>query len=121
MTQKLKLHALTRLGEQENRRIYYRRDAGCTVVAHASTPVTQARTAVSGWLVNISEDGCLIASDDFPRKVKDIYLIIPGLGQKIFGIARGQGDHTLHIQFPARLTGKVVDKVSRIKIVPKAG
>lgn len=119
MAAKLKAHALTRLGGEENRRIFYRRDAGCPVIVHAQTPAATDRVGVKGWLVNISEDGCLIASDDFPPKVRDIYLILPGFGQKIFGIARGQGDHTLHIQFPARLTADIVDRVARLKVTPK--
>lgn len=119
MAQKMKSHALTRLGEHDERRIFYRRDAGCPVVVHASTMKTEVRTAVNGWLVNISEDGCLVASDYFPPKVKDIYVIFPGFGQKVFGVARGQGDHTLHIHFPTRLTRELADKVSRIKVVER--
>lgn len=121
MASKLKLHALTRLGEQDDRRVFYRRDAGCPVIAHALPANSEARQAVQGWLVNISEDGCLIASDDFPSKVRDIYLIIPGFGQKVFGVSRGQGDHTLHVHFPTRLTATLVEKIARIKVVEKTG
>ncbi|MCY0146917.1 hypothetical protein OEG84_04090 [Hoeflea sp. G2-23] len=115
-----KKYALTRLGEFEQaRRVYFRRDTNCPIIAHVGRPYTDTRTAVPSWMVNLSEDGCLITSDYFPARAEDVYIIIPGLGSKVHGVVRSQGEYTLNVKFKTLLTADVVDKVARIKTIPK--
>jgi hypothetical protein len=116
-----KRHALTQLGDtQDKRHVYFRRDTNCPIIAHVRTRDVEDRIAVPCWMVNLSEDGCLITSDYFPPKICDVYIIIPGLGAKVHGVARNQGDYTLNIKLTTKLTSDVIDKVARIKTVQKA-
>ena len=116
-----KRYALTQLGGPVvERRAYVRRDANCPVIAHVGRSGAEKRTAVPCWMVNICEDGCLITSDSFPPNVADVYIIIPGLGAKVHGQMRNQGDYTLNLKFTTLLTPDVVDTVARITLVPKS-
>lgn len=115
-----KRHALTQLGDApREKRVHFRRDANCPVIAHARNREGENRIAVPCWMVNLSEDGCLLTSDHFPPRIIDIYLIIPGLGAKVPGIARTQGEYTVNMQFSAKLTADIINKVARIKTVAK--
>ncbi|WP_422370112.1 hypothetical protein [Hoeflea sp.] len=115
-----KRHALTRLGEASSeRRVHFRRDANCPVIAHARNREGESRIAVPCWMVNLSEEGCLLTSDHFPPRIIDIYLIIPGLGAKVHGVARTQGEYTVNVRFTAKLTADVINKVARIKTVAR--
>ncbi|WP_322990891.1 hypothetical protein [Hoeflea sp.] len=115
-----KRYALTRIGEvEENRRAYFRRDTNFPVIVHVRRFNADNRTAVPSWMVNISEDGCLITSDYFPARADDVYIIIPGLGSKVHGVVRSQGEYTLNIKFKTLLTTDVVSTVTRINPVPK--
>lgn len=112
-----KRYALTQLGDgKQNRRIYLRQDANCPVIVHVKQRDQEERTAVPAWMVNLSEDGCLITSDHFPRKLENAYIIIPGLGSKVYGVVRTQGQYTINVQFTTKLTSDVVNKVSRITV-----
>lgn len=119
MVTTLKRHALTQLGERDDRRTFYRRDASCPVITHGRTKHEEERVQVPAWLVNISEDGCLITSDHFPPRLYDIYLIVPGLGSKIFGLVRNQGQFTINVQFQTRLTAGIVEKISRLTLISR--
>jgi hypothetical protein len=115
-----KRHALTQIGDaNDKRRVYPKRDANCPVIAHVAIRESEGRIAVPCWMVNLSEDACLITSDHFPRRVIDVYLIIPGLGAKLHGIARNQGEFTLNLKLTTKLPAGLISKVSRIKTVPK--
>ena len=114
-----KSHALTRLGDGRGKRFYVRRDANCPIVTHARRRKSDLYVAVPSWLVNLSEEGCLIASDDFPRDVEEVYLVIPGMGSKVHGKAKKQAKHTLHVHFTTLLPADIVDKVGRIKVIPR--
>ncbi|MEP3438409.1 MAG: hypothetical protein ABJN75_16755 [Hoeflea sp.] len=116
-----KNHALTRLGNLKDREaVYLRRDANCPVITHVRRRDGDEHIAVPSWLVNLSEDGCLITSDYFPKKAEDVYIIIPGLGSKVHGKARSQGNYTLNIKFTTLLTSEIVGKIARIKTIPKS-
>lgn len=115
----LKRYDLTHLRRKPNRRFHVRRDANCPVVTHVRLKDVHGRVAVPGWLVNISEQGCLITSDYFPEKIEDIYLIIPGFGSKVMGTVRNQGEFTIHVEFATTLTSAIVDKVARLTPVQK--
>ena len=116
-----KRYALTQLGSPEDRRLaFIRRDANCPVITHVRIRAGGDHIAVPSWLVNISEDGCLVTSDYFPKKAEDVYIIIPGLGSKLHGKARNQGKYTLNVKFTTLLTSDIVEKVGRIKTVPKS-
>jgi len=119
-TMQPKKHALTQLGENANaRRVYARRDTNCPVIVHVRKRNAEERVAVPSWMVNICEDGCLITSDYFPYKVVDVYIIIPGFGSKVLGSVKNQGKYTLNINFSTLLPADIVDKVARIKTIPK--
>ncbi|OCW58190.1 hypothetical protein [Hoeflea olei] len=113
-------YALTQIGDQKDRRIHSRRDANCPIIVHAKKRTGDSTVAVQSWLVNLSEEGCQVASDHFPRNVHEVYVIIPGLGSKVHGNVVKQGDFTLHVAFTTALTAQIVDKVGRIKVVPRA-
>lgn len=115
-----KRYALTQLGEQKQaRKVYFRRDANCPVLCHVRQRSSEARIAVPSWMVNISEDGCLMTSDHYPSMIDDVYIIIPGLGAKVFGRVSNQGDYTLNVQFTTKVTAEIVDMVARMKMPPK--
>ena len=111
---KQKRYQLTRIGEELERRVYYRRDANCPVIAHLRRSGQDERLSLKGWLVNISEDGCLLTAEGFPGFLADLYIVFPGLGAKVFGYVRGQGDFTLHVQFEKQLPAGLVTQISRI-------
>ena len=116
-----KRYALTQLGGlKDPRRVYVRRDANCPVITHVRQRDGDDHVAVPSWMVNICEDGCLLTSDYFPAKAEDVYIIIPGLGAKVHGKARTQGRYTINVKFTTLLTGDIVDKVARIKTIPKS-
>ena len=116
-----KRYALTQLGElRDGRRAFIRRDANCPVITHVRRRDSDEHIAVPCWLVNISEDGCLVTSDYFPSKAEDVYIIIPGLGSKVHGKARAQGNYTINVKFTTNLTTDIVDKIGRIKTVSKS-
>ena len=116
---KMKSHALTQLGAQSDRRIYFRRDANCPVITHVRRRGETDRLQVPAWLVNICEDGALLTSDYFPTRIEDTYLIIPGLGSKVLGAVRSQGQYTINIKFRTLLNASLIDKISRLTVVPK--
>ncbi|TDH39172.1 hypothetical protein E2A64_08885 [Pseudohoeflea suaedae] len=111
---KHKRHQLTKIGDELEQRVYYPRDAGCPVAAHVRRSGRDERLAKKCWLVNISEDGCLLTGDDFPARLADVYIVFPGLGAKVLGHVRGQGDLTLQIQFEKQLPVGIVTQISRI-------
>ncbi len=111
---KQKRYQLTRIGEKLERRVYYRRDANCPVIAHVRRSGHDERFSLKGWLVNISEDGCLLTAEGFPQFLADLYIVFPGLSSKVLGHVRGQGDFTLHVQFEKQLPAGVVTQISRI-------
>lgn len=114
-----KNYALTQLGAKADRRIFLRRDANCPIIAHVRRRNSDEHIAVPCWLVNLCEDGCLVTSDYFPSRVEDIYIVVPGLGSKVHGKARSQGNYTLNVKFSTLLTSDIVDKIGRIKTIPK--
>lgn len=64
-----KKYRLTQLADlKESRRVYIRRDANCPVIAHVRKHNGSDHVGVPSWLVNISEDGCMITSDYFPER-----------------------------------------------------
>lgn len=116
---KMKNHALTQLGNTSQSRIYFRRDANCPVITHVRRRDEMERLQVPAWLVNICEDGALLTSDYFPTRLQDTYVIIPGLGSKVFGAVRNQGEYTINIKFRSLLSASLIDKIARITMVPK--
>jgi hypothetical protein len=114
----LKRYALTLIGDRTDRRIFYRRDANCPVITHIRVKNEEERVQIPAWLVNICEDGCLVTSDYFPQRADDVYMIVPGLGSKVFGTVRNQGRYTINLQFPTRLTAGIVEKISRLTLIP---
>ncbi|MDZ7601013.1 MAG: hypothetical protein U1A06_06535 [Hoeflea sp.] len=115
-----KRYALTQLGDaKDGRRIYVRRDANCPVITHVRKRDGDEHIAVPSWLVNLCEDGCLLTSDYFPSRAEDVYIIIPGLGSKVHGKARSQGRYTINVKFTTLLTTDIVNKIGRIKTIPK--
>lgn len=119
MVTPLKRYALTQLGERAERRTFYRRDASCPVITHVRPKGEEGRIQIPAWLVNISEDGCLVTSDHFPPRIDDIYLIVPGFGSKVFGAVRNQGQYTINVQFQTKLTAGIVEKISRLTLVTR--
>jgi len=115
-----KRHALTQLGNLAGPPAYARRDANCPVITHVRIRNGDEHVAVPSWMINISEDGCMVTSDYFPKKAEDVYIIIPGLGSKVHGKARKQGNFTISVKFTTLLTADIVSKISRIKTVPKS-
>ncbi|PWW04164.1 hypothetical protein DFR52_101855 [Hoeflea marina] len=116
---KMKSHALTQLGERSDRRVYFRRDANCPVITHVRRRGETERSQVPAWLVNICEDGALLTSDYFPTRLEDAYVIIPGLGSKVLGAVRSQGQYTINVKFRSLLNAALIDKISRLTMVPK--
>lgn len=115
-----KRHALTQIGDgSDKRHVYSKQDANCPVVAHVSVRESEVRIPVPCWLVNLSEDACLITSDYFPPRVIDVYLVIPGLGAKVHAIARKQGEFTLNLKLTTKMPSELISKVARIKAVSK--
>jgi hypothetical protein len=115
-----KRHALTQIGDgNDKRHVYAKQDTNCPVIAHVAIRDSESRIQVPCWLVNLSEDGCLLTSDYFPPRVIDVYLVIPGLGAKVHGIARNQGEFTLNLKLTTKLPSDVISKVARIKAVSK--
>ena len=113
---KLKRYNLTRIGEETAPRVYYRRDAHCPVVTHVRKRGRDARVKITGWLINISEEGCLISSDGFPPELADAYVIIPGLGSKVLGVITNQGEFTVQIQFDRQMPAGLVSQISRLTL-----
>lgn len=116
-----KRHALTQIGDvNDKRRTYAKQDANCPVIAHVAIRDSDSRIPVPCWMVNLSEDACLLSSDYFPPRVIDVYLVIPGLGGKVHAIARNQGEFTLSLKLTNKMPPDVISKVGRIKAVAKA-
>ena len=104
---------------KEKRRVFPRRDANCPVIARVRLRSRQEQIQVPCWLVNLSEDGCLLSSDHFPHRVDDIHLTIPGVGTPVHGKPRAQGQHTINVRFSKLLKIEVVDMIARIRTIPK--
>jgi hypothetical protein len=114
-------YLLTRTSEEpkEKRRVFPRRDANCPVIARVRQREREEQISVPCWMVNLCEDGCLLSSDYFPRKVDEINLTIPGISAPVRGKARAQGAHTVNVRFTKLLQSDVVEMVARIKTIPK--
>lgn len=129
--QQKKLHNLTQLGREDDRRRYFRRDANCPAVVSMSTRHSEERFTVTGLVVNISEQGCMITAgalpwrDDvleagrdeslfFPRIAERVQIQLPWTGTKVNGVVKQQGNHTLRIQFIALLPEMLVDRIARM-------
>ncbi|MBA69722.1 MAG: hypothetical protein CML30_12675 [Rhizobiales bacterium] len=113
---KQKRYNLTRLGEDPSRRVYYRRDAHCPVLMLVRRKGQDHRVRITGWLINISEEGCLTSGDGFPSFLVDAYVIFPGLGSKVLGYIRTQGDFTLQLEFERQLPPGIVTQISRLTL-----
>ena len=105
---------------KEKRRVYPRRDANCPVIARVRQRERKEEVSIPCWLVNLCEDGCLVISDYFPSRIEDITLTIPGMGQKVRGKARGQGDYTINVKFAKLLETALVERIARLKTVQKS-
>jgi len=118
---KPKNYLLTRSGEapRETRRVYPRRDANCPVIARVRQREREEQVSIPCWLINLCEDGCLLSSDHFPRKIDDVMLTIPGISSPVRGKARAQGEHTVNVRFTKLLKNETVDMVARIRTIPK--
>lgn len=110
--------ALTRIGQKTEQRIHFRRDANCPVITHVRRYTETRRTQVPAWLVNISEDGCLITGDHFEPLLYDLYLVIPGFDSKLSGRIVGQGDYTINVHFAELITAEMVDRAARLTALP---
>lgn len=104
---------------KEERRVFPRRDANCPVIARVRQRGREEEISVPCWMVNICEDGCMLTSDHFPRKIDDVLLTIPGISTKVRGKARAQGKFTVNVRFSKLLKVDVVDMVGRIRAIPK--
>jgi hypothetical protein len=118
---KQKRYNLTRLGDDLEPRVYYRRDAHCPVITHVRRRRQTNRVRVTGWLVNISEESCLVTAEGFPSDLVDAYVIFPGLGSKIFGVILDQGEFTVQIRFDRPLPAGIVSQISRVTQKTTAG
>lgn len=118
---KPKNYMLTRSGEglKDTRRVYPRRDANCPVIARVRQREREEQVSVPCWLINLCEDGCMLTSDHFPRKVDEVILTIPGISSPVRGKARSQGKFTINVKFTKLLKVETVDMVARIKTIPK--
>ena len=118
---KPKNYLMTRSGAdlKDTRRVFPRRDANCPVIARVRQREREEQISVPCWLVNLCEDGCLLSSDHFPRKVDEVNLTIPGISSPVRGRAKAQGAHTVNIRFIKLLQTEVVEMVARIKTIPK--
>ncbi len=103
---------------KDKRRVYPRRDANCPVIARVRQREREEQIDVPCWLLNLSEDGCLITSDYFPHKVEDISLSIPGVPSIVRGKARAQGEYTINIKFAKLLKIETVNMIGRIRMIP---
>ncbi|EDQ32907.2 hypothetical protein HPDFL43_08159 [Hoeflea phototrophica DFL-43] len=116
-----KRHALTQIGGAgDKRQVYSKQDANCPVIAHVSVRNSETRIPIPCWMVNLSEDSCLLTSDHFPPRVIDVYLVIPGLGAKVHAVTRNQGKFTLGLSLTTKIPSDLISKVARIKAVSKA-
>lgn len=109
-----KRHGLTQLGNEQAQPVYYRRGTHCPVMVFIRRANEEKFTKVPGWLINISEDSCLISSDHFPKKAYEIRIQFPGLSTKFKGKARKQGEFTILVQFSNDLPTRIVDKIALI-------
>lgn len=118
---KPKNYLLTRSGVElkETRRVYPRRDANCPVIARIRQREREEQVSVPCWLVNLCEDGCMLTSDHFPRKIDEVHLTIPGISSPVRGKVRSQGKFTINVSFAKLLRVETVDMVARIKPVPR--
>lgn len=104
---------------RDERRVFPRRDANCPVIARVRTRGHEDFISVPSWLVNLCEDGCLVTSDTFPRRIEEVHLTIPGITGEVRGKVRAQGKYTVHIKFTKLLKVDVVEMVGRIKTILK--
>ena len=109
-----KRYNLTQIGDKSQQRIYYRRDAHCPIVTHVRRRGQEGRARITAWLINISEESCLITADEFPSGLADIYIIFPGLGSKVFAHVKSQGDFTVEAVFDRQLPAGLVSQISRL-------
>ncbi|SOE18875.1 hypothetical protein SAMN05877838_3820 [Hoeflea halophila] len=118
---KPKNYLLTRSGEElkETRRVYPRRDANCPVIARVRQRGREEQVSVPCWLVNLCEEGCMLTSDHFPRKIDEVHLTIPGISTPVRGRISSQGKFTINVRFAKLLKVQTVDVVARIKTIPK--
>ncbi|MGJ8571056.1 MAG: hypothetical protein ACSHXI_10205 [Hoeflea sp.] len=114
-------YMLTRSSEElkEKRRVFPRRDANCPVIARVRQRESEGLISVPCWMVNLCEDGCLLSSDHFPRRVDEINLTIPGISTPVRGKAKAQGAHTVNVRFTKLLQTEVVEMVARIRTIAK--
>ena len=101
------------------RRVFPRRDANCPVIARVRLRGHEDYISVPSWLVNLCEDGCLLTSDYFPRRIEEVHLTMPGITDEVRGKVRSQGKYTINVKFSKLLKVNVVEMVGRIKTIPK--
>ncbi|MCZ4287381.1 hypothetical protein [Hoeflea alexandrii] len=104
---------------KDERRVFPRRDANCPVIARVRQRGREEEISVPCWMVNLCEDGCLLTSDYFPRRIDDVRLTIPGIIDQVRGKARSQGKFTINVKFSKLLKVDIVEMVGRIKTIPK--
>jgi len=116
-------HALTQIGQDFNRRNFYRRDANCPALLLYKKDRKQARLdRAAAWVVNLSEGGILFLIEGFKTADLDVYVVLPHLKAKIPGKVSRQGDYTVAVEFREPIPSELVDAIAAIEVKrPKEG
>lgn len=110
-------HALTQIGQNFNRRAFYRRDANCPAFLFYKKEKQHTRfEKVAARVVNLSEGDILLLVDGVKTAILDVYVVLPLIKAKIPGKLARQGDFTVAVQFKEPLPAEVVDKVASIEV-----
>lgn len=124
-------YALTRIRGDAEPRVYFPRDANCPAIAHLKVRHFNEHFSAPSHLVNIAENGCLLAShkypwrDDplhdgriegfwFPRIADEMRVHFPWAQATFGGIVKKQGNYTLRIEFVDLLPTGFVDYLASL-------
>jgi len=113
-TTKQKRHGLTQIGNEQALVVNYRRDTHCPVIVFIRRANEGKFVQAPAWLINLSEDSCMVSSDNFPKKAYEIRILFPGLSDKIKGKVQNQGDYTINVRFNFELPTRIVNRIARI-------
>ncbi len=111
-------HALTRVGDDFNRRTYYRRDANCPAALIYRHAGAGGFAKANAWVSNISEGGVLLLVEGLVREIAELYVVLPGLRAKIAGKPARQGDFTVAVEFDCPLATALVDRIAAMEPKP---
>lgn len=109
-------HALTRVGDNFNRRHYYRRDTNCSgFLLYKPDRRSKKLEKIAARVINLSEHDVLLLVDKLDLRLFEAYVVLPGIRAKIAGKVVRQGDYVVALEFEVLIPSAVVDAIAAIE------